>query len=165
MRLLVEGENKMLSPHCPRLDYLSDYTHKSLQVWRSLKNVHNLFNGLSHLTLQIKSVPHNMMRYPIVTLANDGGCTADDAEVVGKGSFHSLLHLNQKPSPSGKTLLWQTKIFGKLFFTFQDTGRARGFEPLTPCSQSRCATRLRYAPYIPIVRVNIRKNKILDHFL
>ena len=23
---------------------------------------------------------------------------------------------------------------------------ARGFEPPTPCSQSRCATRLRYAP-------------------
>src|SRR5579859_4288242 len=25
---------------------------------------------------------------------------------------------------------------------------AEGFEPTTPCSQSRCATRLRYAPHI-----------------
>ncbi len=24
-----------------------------------------------------------------------------------------------------------------------------GFEPPTPCSQSRCATRLRYTPFVP----------------
>ena len=28
---------------------------------------------------------------------------------------------------------------------------AEGFEPPTLCSQSRCATRLRYAPILPIV--------------
>ena len=35
----------------------------------------------------------------------------------------------------------------------QSLGRmvgARGFEPPTPCSQSRCATRLRHAPYVRI---------------
>ena len=28
---------------------------------------------------------------------------------------------------------------------------AAGFEPATPCSQNRCATRLRHAPTFPIV--------------
>jgi hypothetical protein len=28
---------------------------------------------------------------------------------------------------------------------------ARGFEPPTPCSRSRCATRLRYAPTVAMV--------------
>ncbi len=31
---------------------------------------------------------------------------------------------------------------------------AEGFEPPTLCSQSRCATRLRYAPYCPAIIAN-----------
>src|SRR6266478_5264164 len=33
---------------------------------------------------------------------------------------------------------------------------ARGFEPPTSCSQSRCATRLRHAPEPPARRISVR---------
>src|ERR687885_764162 len=39
---------------------------------------------------------------------------------------------------------------------------ARGFEPPTPCSQSRCATRLRHAPARPQVSI-AKGHRALNH--
>jgi hypothetical protein len=40
---------------------------------------------------------------------------------------------------------------------------AEGFEPTTLCSQSRCATRLRYAPTSSIVTYLLLKSAIAAH--
>ena len=37
---------------------------------------------------------------------------------------------------------------------------AEGFEPPTLCSQSRCATRLRYAPTFLVYRIGSRKHSV-----
>ena len=44
--------------------------------------------------------------------------------------------------PNGQVMLVFTKDIGRM----RDMVGATGFEPATPCSQSRCATKLRYAP-------------------
>src|SRR5215208_2275908 len=56
----------------------------------------------------------------------------------------------EPPSPAWKA--------GALPLSYTRLGRAlavgaRGFEPPTPCSQSRCATRLRHAPPRPQVSI------------
>lgn len=42
---------------------------------------------------------------------------------------------------------------------------AAGFEPATPCSQSRCATRLRYAPADSQVSIHSTPLVVNNHFV
>ena len=50
-----------------------------------------------------------------------------------------------------------------LLFLFEKLVGARGFEPPTPCSQSKCATRLRHAPTNGKSEIRISKLNLEQH--
>ena len=58
--------------------------------------------------------------------------------------------------PNGQVMLVLTKNIGRM----RDMVGATGFEPATPCSQSRCATKLRYAPTAKRRIENARHSKM-----
>ena len=59
----------------------------------------------------------------------------------GNGRPAHLLGFQMHSHPEYRLLAWE-----ELAKPLENLVGASGFEPPTPCSQSRCATRLRYAP-------------------